>query len=41
MHQRHGLSKSFPKTLDTIYGAADTFSKNIAEATGGEFKWFE
>ena len=26
------LTSSFPKSLDTIYGAAETFSKYVAEA---------
>ena len=34
---RWRLASSFPKSLDTIYGAADTFSKNVSEATGGKF----
>ena len=32
------LTSSFPKSLDTIFGAADTFSKAIAEATDGKFQ---
>jgi TRAP-type mannitol/chloroaromatic compound transport system substrate-binding protein len=31
------LASSFPKSLDTIYGAAETFSKRVAQATGGKF----
>jgi TRAP-type mannitol/chloroaromatic compound transport system substrate-binding protein len=31
------LASSFPKSLDTIYGAAETFSKRISELTGGKF----
>ncbi|MEY3597264.1 MAG: hypothetical protein RL543_1217 [Pseudomonadota bacterium] len=32
------LTSSFPKSLDTIYGAAETFSKAVAEATDGKFQ---
>ena len=31
------LTSSFPKSLDTIYGAAETFSKYVAEATDNKF----
>src|SRR5262245_35973006 len=31
------LTSSFPKSLDTIFGAAETFSKYISEATDGNF----
>ena len=31
------LASSFPKSLDTIYGAAETVSKLVAAATGGRF----
>jgi TRAP-type mannitol/chloroaromatic compound transport system substrate-binding protein len=31
------LASSFPKSLDTIYGAAETFSKRVASLTGGKF----
>jgi TRAP-type mannitol/chloroaromatic compound transport system substrate-binding protein len=34
---RWRLASSFPKSLDTIYGAADVFSKQVAAATGGKF----
>ena len=34
---RWRLASSFPKSLDTIFGAAETFSKNLSEATGGKF----
>ena len=27
------LTSSFPKSLDTIFGAAEVFAKNVAEAT--------
>ncbi len=32
------LASSFPKTLDTIFGAADVFSKRVAQLTGGRFQ---
>src|SRR5258708_18700313 len=32
------LASSFPKSLDTIYGAAETMSKRIAACTGGKFQ---
>ena len=32
------LASSFPKSLDTIYGAAETMAKNVSEATGGKFQ---
>jgi TRAP-type mannitol/chloroaromatic compound transport system substrate-binding protein len=31
------LASSFPKSLDTIYGAAETFSKRVSLLTGGKF----
>ncbi|WP_194725970.1 TRAP transporter substrate-binding protein [Noviherbaspirillum malthae] len=31
------LASSFPKSLDTIYGAAEVFSKRVAALTGGKF----
>jgi TRAP-type mannitol/chloroaromatic compound transport system substrate-binding protein len=31
------LTSSFPKSLDTIFGAAETFSKFVSEATDGKF----
>lgn len=31
------LASSWPKNLDTIYGAAEVMSKRVAEATGGRF----
>ncbi|MDP3512125.1 MAG: TRAP transporter substrate-binding protein [Sulfuritalea sp.] len=34
---RWRLASSFPKALDTIFGAADVFSKTVSEATGGKF----
>ena len=35
---RWRLTSSFPKSLDTIYGAAETFSKKVKEMTGGKFE---
>ena len=32
------LTSSFPKALDTIFGAADVFAKSIAAATDGKFQ---
>ncbi|MGZ5033535.1 MAG: TRAP transporter substrate-binding protein [Usitatibacter sp.] len=32
------LASSFPKSLDTIYGAAETMSKRVAACTGGKFQ---
>ena len=32
------LAASWPKSLDTIYGACDTFSKFVSEATDGKFQ---
>ncbi|MBW0158772.1 TRAP transporter substrate-binding protein [Sedimentimonas flavescens] len=32
------LTSSFPKSLDTIYGAADVLAKRISEATDGNFQ---
>src|SRR5438105_7587466 len=31
-------ASSFPKSLDTIYGAAETMSKRVAASTGGKFQ---
>src|SRR3954469_21597391 len=31
------LTSSFPKSLDTLWGAAETFSKYVAEATDNKF----
>src|SRR5690606_522036 len=31
-------TSSFPKSLDTIYGAAETFAKAVAEATDNKFQ---
>ncbi|MCZ8236329.1 MAG: TRAP transporter substrate-binding protein [Inhella sp.] len=35
---RWRLASSFPKGLDTIYGAAETFAKKVAELSGGKFQ---
>jgi TRAP-type mannitol/chloroaromatic compound transport system substrate-binding protein len=35
---RWRLTSGFPKSLDTIYGAADVFSKYVSEATDGKFQ---
>ncbi|MCE5974583.1 TRAP transporter substrate-binding protein [Sinirhodobacter sp. WL0062] len=32
------LTSSFPKSLDTIYGAAETMAKYVSDMTGGKFK---
>jgi TRAP-type mannitol/chloroaromatic compound transport system substrate-binding protein len=32
------LASSFPKSLDTIYGAAEHMAKMVSEATGGKFQ---
>ena len=32
------MTSSFPKALDTIFGAAETFSKYVSEATDGKFQ---
>ena len=32
------LASSFPKSLDTIFGASETISKRVASATGGKFQ---
>jgi TRAP-type mannitol/chloroaromatic compound transport system substrate-binding protein len=31
------LASSFPKSLDTIFGAAEVISKRVAAATNGKF----
>ena len=31
-------TSSFPKSLDTLYGAAETLSKFVAEATDNKFQ---
>jgi TRAP-type mannitol/chloroaromatic compound transport system substrate-binding protein len=35
---RWRLASSFPKSLDTIYGAAEVFSKQVSASTGGKFQ---
>jgi len=35
---RWRLASSFPKSLDTIFGAAETFSKKVSEMSGGKFE---
>ena len=35
---RWRLASSFPKSLDTIFGAAEVFSKKLSEMTGGKFQ---
>src|SRR5437762_13389936 len=32
------LTSSFPKSLDTLYGAAEVFAKAVAEATDNKFQ---
>ncbi|MGQ3149198.1 MAG: ABC transporter substrate-binding protein, partial [Agrobacterium sp.] len=35
---RWRLASSFPKSLDTIFGAAEVFAKKVSEMTGGKFQ---
>ncbi len=35
---RWRLASSFPKSLDTIYGGAEVFSKAVSDSTGGRFQ---
>jgi TRAP-type mannitol/chloroaromatic compound transport system substrate-binding protein len=35
---RWRLASSFPKSLDTIFGAADTFAKAVKDMSGGKFE---
>jgi len=35
---RWRLASSFPKPLDTIFGAADVFAKKVSDMTGGKFQ---
>jgi TRAP-type mannitol/chloroaromatic compound transport system substrate-binding protein len=35
---RWRLSSSFPKSLDTLYGVSEVFSKQVAALTGGKFQ---
>ena len=32
---RWRLASSFPKSLDTIFGGAETFAKKVSDMTGG------
>ncbi len=32
------LTSGFPRTLDTIFGAAETFAKHVSDATDGAFQ---
>ena len=34
---RWRLASSFPKSLDTIYGSAETFAKKVSELSSGKF----
>ena len=34
---RWRLASSFPKSLDTIFGAAEVFSKRVSDLTSGRF----
>jgi TRAP-type mannitol/chloroaromatic compound transport system substrate-binding protein len=35
---RWRLASSFPKSLDTLFGTAELFSKSVSDATGGKFE---
>jgi TRAP-type mannitol/chloroaromatic compound transport system substrate-binding protein len=35
---RWRLSSSFPKSLDTLYGASEVFAKHVSAMTGGKFE---
>jgi TRAP-type mannitol/chloroaromatic compound transport system substrate-binding protein len=35
---RWRLASSFPKSLDTLFGAAEVFAKQVSNATGGKFQ---
>jgi len=35
---RWRLASSFPKSLDTIFGASETFAKKVGEMSGGKFQ---
>jgi TRAP-type mannitol/chloroaromatic compound transport system substrate-binding protein len=35
---RWRLASSFPKSLDTIFGTAETFAKKVSDMTGGKFQ---
>ena len=32
---RWRLASSFPKSLDTVFGASEAFAKHVPDATGG------
>ena len=34
---RWRLASSFPKSLETVFGASEAFSKYVSDATGGKF----
>ena len=36
--KRWRLTSSFPKSLDTIFGAAEVFAKHVKDMTGGKFE---
>ncbi|HEX7440633.1 MAG TPA: ABC transporter substrate-binding protein, partial [Caldimonas sp.] len=35
---RWRLASSFPRSLDTLFGGAETFAKKVGEMTGGKFQ---
>ncbi|HNY48465.1 MAG TPA: twin-arginine translocation signal domain-containing protein, partial [Casimicrobium sp.] len=35
---RWRLTSAFPKSLDTIYGAAEVFAQQVSKMTGGKFQ---
>ena len=35
---RWRIASSFPRSLDTLFGAADVFAKKVGEMTGGKFQ---
>lgn len=35
---RWRLASSFPKSLDTLFGAAELFAKKVGEMSGGKFQ---
>jgi TRAP-type mannitol/chloroaromatic compound transport system substrate-binding protein len=35
---RWRLTSSFPKSLDTIFGAAETFARKVKDLSGGKFE---
>ena len=36
---RWRLASSFPKSLDTIFGSAETFARTVKELSGGKIEW--